>query len=204
MTKALSQSFGSTMMTKRRFLAFLGASMTAQLIAGGAHAQTATTSVNQRVAVVYFSESGNTKSLAESVANFKDADLFRIEPVEPYPSDYQKSTEVVKYELDNNIVRSIKPVTINVDDYDVFVLLSPTWWHHIAQPLQTWIKSVDLSGKLVLTANTHGGGGLMHTREDFEALLPNSRLGTHFTTYGSVRKNSSFVRTWLRENELIK
>lgn len=44
----------------------------------------------------------------------------------------------------------------------------------------------------------------MHTREDFEALLPNTRLGTHFTTYGSVRKNSSFVRAWLRENDLIK
>lgn len=203
MTKALFQSFGSTMMTKRRFLAFLGA-MTAQLMPRGVHAQIAPTSANQRVAVIYFSKSGNTKSLAESVANFKDADLFRIEPIEPYPSDYQKSTEVVKYELDNNIVRPIKPVTINVDDYDVFVLLSPTWWHHIAQPLQTWIKSVDLSGKLVLTANTHGGGGLMHTREDFEALLPNTRLGTHFTTYGSVRKNSSFVRAWLRENDLIK
>ena len=203
MTKALSQSFGSTMMTKRRFLAFLGATMTAQFMAGGARAQSASTS-NQRVAVVYFSESGNTKSLAESVANFKTADIFRIETVEPYPSDYQKSTEVVKHELDNNIVRPIKPVTINVDDYDVFVLLSPTWWHHIAQPLQTWIKSVDLSGKFVLTANTHGGGGLMRTREDFEALLPNSRLGTHFTTYGSVRKNNSFVRAWLRENELIK
>ena len=38
-------------------------------------------------------------------------------------------------------------------------------------PLQTWAKAQNFSGKLVLTCNSHGGGGLMHTREDFEKIL---------------------------------
>ena len=86
------------------------------------------------------------------------------------------------------------------NDINVVVLATPTWWHHAAMPLQTWIRSVDLSAKKILTANTHGGGGLMHTREDFEALLAGRRLGTHLTVYGAVRPQDAKVRSWLEEN----
>lgn len=38
------------------------------------------------------------------------------------------------------------------------------------------------------------GGGLMHTREAFEALLAGRRLGTHLTVYGAVRPQDAKVR----------
>lgn len=83
------------------------------------------------------------------------------------------------------------------------ILASPTWWHHIASPLETWIKSVDLSDKLVLTCNTHGGGGVMETRHDYERLLPQNKLGTHFSSFGAVDLESQAVRMWLEENDLL-
>lgn len=122
------------------------------------------------------------------------AALFRVETVEPYPESYGSATEIVKDELQRGVIRPIRPLAFNPDDYDVVVLATPTWWHHAAMPLQTWIRSVDLS------ANTHGGGGLMHTREDFEALLAGRRLGTHLTVYGAVRPQDAKVRSWLEEN----
>lgn len=67
----------------------------------------------------------------------------------------------------------------------------------------TAIRSVDLSGKKILTANTHGGGDLMHTREDFEALLAGRRLGTHLTIYGAVPQQDAKVRSWLEENDCL-
>ena len=102
------------------------------------------------------------------------AALFRVETVEPYPESYGSATEIVKDELQRGVIRPIRPLAFNPDDYDVVVLATPTWRHHAAMPLQTWIRSVDLSAKKILTANTHGGGGLMHTREAFEALLAGS------------------------------
>ena len=128
------------------------------------------------------------------------AALFRIETVEPYPESYGPATEIVKDELERGVIRPIRPLVFNPADYDVVVLATPTWWHHAAMPLQTWIRSVDLSSKKILTANTHGGGGLMHTREDFEALLAGRRLGTHLTVYGAVNPQDANVRSWLEEN----
>lgn len=155
-----------------------------------------------KIAVVYFSLTGNTESVARAVQYATGADIFRIETVDPYSSDYNSTTKVVKEEIENHVLRPIKPVPICLENYETIVLASPTWWHHIASPLQTWIRSVNLDGKFVLTCNTHGGGGLMHTREDFEKLLPNSKLGTHYVTYGSVSLKSIGVHNWLKENGL--
>lgn len=154
----------------------------------------------RRIAVVYFTKSGNTQSLAEAVRAMTGADLYRVETIEPYPDSYGPATEVVKDELERGIIRPIKPLAVNLALYDVIVLATPTWWHHVAMPLQTWIKSVDLSGKQILTANTHGGGGLMETRRDFETLLAGKNLGTHLTVYGGVRPQDNRVRSWLTEN----
>lgn len=171
-------------------------------IPGFAAEKSESSSARQRVAVVYVSKTGNTQSLAECVAAFTGADLFAVETVDPYPEAYRETTEIVKNEIENNIVRPIKPVNMNPKDYDVIILMTPTWWHHVSRPLRTWIESVDLTNAFILTANTHGGGGLMHTREDFESFLPKSRLGTHFTVYGSVRRGNSSVRRWLEENKV--
>lgn len=183
-------------MQKRLFLTALGIfSVVPELYA--------TTSAVPRIAVVYFSKTGNTASVAEVIHAMTGADLFRVETQEPYPDDYVTATEVVKAEIENGTVRPLKPLALDLSRYDTFILLTPTWWHHVAQPLQTWIRSVDLSGKMILTGNTHGGGGRMHTREDFEKLLAGRSLGSHLTVFGSVSPDDADVHQWLSENHLL-
>lgn len=87
------------------------------------------------------------------------AKLFRVETVDPYPEEYRETTEIVKAEIENNIARPIKPLQVNLDEFDVVILMTPTWWHHVARPLQTWMESAKLADRtnlLILTANTHG------------------------------------------------
>ena len=156
-----------------------------------------------RIAVVYVSRTGHTRSVAEAVRSMTGADLFHIETVEPYPDEYRATTEVVKEEIEKNVKRPIKPLGINLDQYDVVILGTPTWWHRPAQPLKTWMETVDLTKKFVLTMSTHGGGGLMEVRSEFESLLPGVKLGTHFLSYGGVSRTDPDVRDWLRENKLL-
>lgn len=92
--------------------------------------------LRRRIAVVYFTKTGNTKSLAEAVRHMTGAALFRVETVEPYPESYGSATEIVKDELQRGVIRPIRPLAFNPDDYDVVVLATPTWWHHAAMPLQ--------------------------------------------------------------------
>ena len=50
------------------------------------------------------------------------AALFRVETVEPYPESYGSATEIVKDELQRGVIRPIRPLAFNPDDYDVVVL----------------------------------------------------------------------------------
>lgn len=194
-------------MQKRTFCQALGALifggfiMTRQSVA----ATTNTSSAKPRLAVVYFSKSGNTESVAKAVQAMTGADIFEVKTVKPYPEAYKPTTEIVKEELEKNITREVHPIDIDLSKYDVVVLATPTWWHHTAMPLQTWARAQNFSGKLVITCNSHGGGGLMHTREDFEKILKptGARLGTHLTVEGSVHTNSKEVRNWLIANGVL-
>lgn len=70
-------------------------------------------------------------------------------------------------------------------------------------PLQTWIKAHPMQGKTIATYNTDGGGGTMHTREDFEALLKGNKLLPHFTIFGTTDDETPAVSKWLKEISLL-
>ena len=95
-------------MQKRTFCQMLGA-----LIFGGSAmaqsvaATTNTSSAKPRLAVVYFSKSGNTESVAKAVQAMTGADIFEVKTVKPYPEAYKPTTEVVKEELEKNIIREV-------------------------------------------------------------------------------------------------
>lgn len=197
-------------MQKRTFLKSLSGLLVANMVSNShsaslASEQTGETKNSKRMAFVYFSKTGNTASLAAAAQAMTGCDVFEVKTVKPYPSEYRPTTEIVKDELEKGVIRELQPLQVDLTKYEVIALGTPTWWHHVAMPLQTWIKSQEFKGKLVLTANTHGGGGLMHTREDFEKLLKDSgaKLGTHLTVYGSVKKNDRDVRNWLKENGML-
>ena len=58
---------------------------------------------NRKILITYFSWGGNTQHLAEEIANMTGGTLFRIETVNPYPTDYNECTEVAREELDNGV-----------------------------------------------------------------------------------------------------
>ena len=97
-----------------------------------------------------------------------------------------------------SIVREIKAPEVDLSKYDVIIFGTPTWWHHVAMPLQTWIKAHPMQGKTIATYNTDGGGGTMHTSEDFEALLKGNKLLPHFTIFGTTDDETPAVSKWLK------
>lgn len=159
---------------------------------------------HSRIAVVYFSYSGRTQIVAKIIRHLCGADLFRVIPQQPYPADWDNLAQTVKTKLETPIIRAVRSVAIDLNRYDTVILSTPTWWHHTAQPLMTWLQTVDLSGKRILTCNTHDGGGLMHTREDFENALPHLTLGTHLTLLDkTVEEAEPFIKNWLTENGVL-
>lgn len=80
---------------------------------------------SRKILVAYFSWGGNTQHLAQTIADITGADLFRIETVNPYPTDYNECTVVAREELDNGIRPELSDTVENLDDYDVVFVGCP-------------------------------------------------------------------------------
>jgi len=52
--------------------------------------------IDEKILVVYFSHSGNTRTVAEQITRSTGADLFEIQPQEAYPTDYHSVVNQAK------------------------------------------------------------------------------------------------------------
>lgn len=76
-------------------------------------------------AIVYYSYSGNTKSIVDMIKEKVDADVFEIKPKEPYSNDYDEVVYLGQDEVNSNTLREIENVDINLDNYDTVILATP-------------------------------------------------------------------------------
>lgn len=154
----------------------------------------------KKVLVVYFSHSGNTRTIANQLRDLTGADVFEIEPVTPYPSDYHTTTEQAQKEIRAGFQPSIKQGPDNLSDYDVVFVGSPCWWSTIAPPVVTFLSTHDLSGKTVIPFSTHGGSGLARNASDTAKLTPHSNVLDGKAFWGSrVEEAKSDVESWLKD-----
>ena len=128
---------------------------------------TTDTTGNEKTLVVYYSASGNTKDVAEKIAKITEADLFEIEPVEPYTDDdldWTDDDSRVSREHDDESLRDVELVSTTVDNwdsYDTVYIGYPIWWGIAAWPVDNFVKENDFTGKTVIpfcTAATSGIG----------------------------------------------
>lgn len=122
--------------------------------------------------VVYFSHSGNTRSVANEIALQTGADIFEIVPAEPYTTDYDTLLEAARNEKADNARPEISGTLDNLDDYDTIYLGYPNWWADMPMVMYTFLDTYDLSGKTVSPFVTSGGSGFSGTVDAIRSLEP--------------------------------
>lgn len=114
--------------------------------------------MSKKMLVVYYSWScGNTERIAEQLAEACDADIARIETVEPYPEDYQETVDQGQREANAGFMPEIEPLEYNLADYDVIAIGTPTWWYTMAPAVKTLLSENDFTDKTVVALSTNGG-----------------------------------------------
>ena len=116
--------------------------------------------------VVYFSATGHTEAVAGYIADATGADVFVIEPSEPYTSDdlrwTDESSRVVQ-EYEDESLRDVELVSTDVpdwDSYDTVFIGYPIWWGIAAWPVSSFVTANDFTGKTVVPFCTSSSSGL--------------------------------------------
>ncbi len=154
-------------------------------------------------AVVYFSATGNTERVAETIAEETDADIFEIIPAEPYSSADLRWTDPdsrVSQEEDHDSVLDIttRPRIeneIDLSDYDTVFLGYPIWWGHAPSILLTFLDSEDLSGKTVIPFCTSTSSRIGNSASELEEYEGSGNWldGMRFRS----RVSDNDIREWL-------
>ena len=120
----------------------------------------------KKALVVYYSGSGNTRRVAEAVAQAANADIFEVVPTEVYTSEdlnWTNRNSRVSQEHDDESKRDVPLTTTEVpnwDSYDTVFIGYPIWWGIAAWPMNNFVKANDFTGKTVIPFATSSSSGM--------------------------------------------
>ncbi len=142
------------------------------------------------VLVAYFSYSGTTRNIANAISEKTGGDLFEITPQDGYTNVYMESN----LEIRNNERPALTDTVENMEDYDIVFVGYPVWWHATPAPVNSFLESNDLTGKLIIPFCTSGESDIDETMPTFL----NSCEG--LAVYGEKRiSGTSELDQWLSE-----
>lgn len=119
---------------------------------------------------------GNTQYMAYVIQETVGADIFRIEPETPYPTDHDELVDIAREEQSNNARPAIKDTIENFDTYENIFVGYPNWWGDMPMILYSFFDEYDFSGKTIIPFNTHGGSGFSGTISTIKELEPNAEV----------------------------
>ena len=138
-----------------------------------------------KLAIVYYSQSGNANFVANEMAKYLDADIVRIEPEKAYPNKGFKkffwggksavmgeTPALVSYEFDAN-------------KYDVVVIGYPVWASTFAPPIRSFVEQnkASLQSKKIVAFATSSGG---NAEKSFVKLANLLKANTIFPTLAII------------------
>jgi flavodoxin len=164
---------------------------------------TAESTSAKKVLVVYYSASGNTRTVAQTVADATDADIFEITPSEPYTDDdlnwTDNNSRVTKEHENPDLQNQVELTTAKVDNwdsYDTVFIGYPIWWGIAAWPVNQFVQNNDFSGKTVIPFCTSLSSGIGESGDNLAKMAGsgNWKDGQRF----SSSPDSSEVTDWAK------
>ena len=157
------------------------------------------TKSNSKALVVYFSATGNTKAVAEKIAEKTNSDIFEITPEQPYTDEdlnYSNDNCRANKEMnDENARPAISSKIDNIDDYDKIYLGYPIWWGNCPKIIYTLLESYDLSGKTIIPFCTSASSSISTSVNNIKKLTnADVKEGKRFD--GSA--TTAEIESWLK------
>lgn len=149
--------------------------------------------------VAYFSASGSTSKLANTLATAANADLYEIRPAVPYERKdlnwMDKKARTTVEMQDPNCRPELADTEAPVADAAVVFLGFPIWWYREPSIIDTFLEMYDFSDKKLVPFATSGGSGIGECASNFSKLAPNATVveGKRLTSSASKAELASWA-----------
>ena len=141
---------------------------------------------------------GNTQYMAQVIQRTTNADIYRIEPQNPYPTDHTTLVAQAREEQDQDTRPAIKDAISDFDSYDTVFIGYPIWWSDLPQILYTFFDTYDFSGKTVIPFSTHGGSSFAGTPATIQSLEPGAKMLDGLTiSRNSIQDAEQEIVSWV-------
>ena len=144
---------------------------------------------------------GNTEVAAGIIRELTGADLFRIEPSQPYASGYNTCIAQAQADQRRDARPELRQYPETLEGYDTIYLGYPNYWGTMPMAVFTFLEHFDFTGKTILPFCTHEGSGMGGSERDICRLCPGAKVGKGLALHGgSVKSARPAIKQWLREN----
>ena len=155
--------------------------------------------------VLYYSQTGATKAVAEELQNQLGCDIDSIVAVNPYDGDYGQTISRWMQEKNDSVKVEVKPLSVNLDEYDTIFLGFPIWGGTYALPMASFLSDNKLDGKKVVTFATFGSGGIEKATLDVAVALPGADVTEGYGVRNArVAKAPQEIKRFLIENGYVE
>jgi flavodoxin len=142
----------------------------------------------KKVLITYFSCTGNTRSLAEQIAQASKAELYEIKPKIPYSSEdlnWRNNSSRSNIERNDPSSRpAISDKVENMEQYDIIFLGYPIWFGQAPNIIYTFLESYDFSGKTIIPFCTSGSSPIGSSASNLHRICSDNTTwlsGSRFT-----------------------
>ncbi|WP_430601778.1 hypothetical protein IGJ02_001815 [Enterococcus sp. DIV0724b] len=142
---------------------------------------------------------GNTKIIAQKIAEILSAEMFEIIPQIVYPKVYEEVVTQAEQEKAMNERPKYQPLSLNLVKHQNIYLGYPNWWGTFPMIVTTFLEENDFSGKKIYPFCTHEGSGMGNSINDLQKLCPDSIIHIGIPIRGSrVEKADIAIKNWLQ------
>lgn len=133
---------------------------------------------DKKTLVAYFSATGNTKAVAEQLAEETGADMFEIVPKEPYTKvqlGYDDPEQRITTEQADETCRvEIDGVVENFEQYDTVYIGYPIWYGKAPRIILTFLESYHFEGKKIIPFCTSDNDGIEAGLDEIKKAAPDA------------------------------
>lgn len=157
----------------------------------------------EKTLIVFYSWGGTTRGIARTIQKKLGCDLFEIELVKPYSTNYNTVLDEAQRDQRNQARPEIKNKVADFDKYDTILLGYPNWWASIPMPIATFLESYSFDGKTVIPFCSNGGGRLGQSVSAITKLVPGATVKNPLSIYYSGGSTlSADLDKWISKNGL--